>query len=158
MNNLINIKNFLEIFTKNEYRLKLDNAVLDFFGLTIPSKENTIKIEPDDIIITINVLYECVLLFKIQIKDTKNLFSTSKNFYLNLTNIDKNRPFELIMPGFWNIYYKYNSKNILAEKKIVQIGRLFTLESISELKAIFTNLNFNNNEINDIIDIVTMKK
>ncbi len=158
MKNLITKEKFLDIFKNSNYRRKLDTAVTEFFGLEVKESDPASFNDQTDKILTINVLYECSLLFKIKLKDVHKIFTTSKNFYLNLTCLKKNRPFELIMPGFWNIYCQYKTKNISTEKKLVLVGYLFTTKNISDLKKILTNLNFNNNEINDIIDIVTMKK
>lgn len=155
MNEYQILKNFYIIFSHSKYRQKLDKIILEFFGLT-PKKEKEIILKNAKIpILEFNILYNNIFLFNILVKDNKKLFSSSKRFYLNFSSITKKRSFELIMPCYWNIYYKYKSPNILEEKKLIQFAKFFAIKNKTELKKFLTDLKlFNNAEINDIINMV----
>lgn len=158
MDDSTNINNFLIIFSHEKYRQILDKIVLDFFGLNANNQVKENQFNSNLPTLEFNVLYKNIFLFNIIVHDLKGFFKCSKKFYLNFSDDKTKRPYELIMPCYWNIYFKYKSPNILKEKKLVQFAQFFAIDNFQELKTLFINLKlFNNNEINDIINMVIIK-
>ena len=155
MEKLINIETFIKIFEQESYRKKLDKIILNFFGLDSTKSLTEKNIKKEDIILEIFVCVDKQMIFKINVKDTKHLFKNSKKFYINFSQEDKNQNYMLIYPCYWEFYCSncLNSRN--HKKQLVNIAALFAATNKKEIKSVLRSLKvFNNNEINDIMNIL----
>lgn len=158
MSYLVNKNTFLKIFSNPVYRLKLDHIILDFWGFDTNRKIFTSIDILHDVILEFNVLLENNLLFRIRLKDTKNLFQSSKQFYLNFSLKYTEKSHELVIPHFWNIYCHNKKRTNNPHKLVLQFANIFQAKTLTELNLILTKLKiFNNDEINDIINMIKLQ-
>ena len=159
MSYLINKDTFFKIFSNPTYRLKLDHIILNFWGLEINHKIFIPLNITEDVILEFNILLENSLLFKIRLKDTQNLFKSSKKFYLNFSLKYSKKSHEQIIPNFWNIYCLSQKSYENPNKLVLEFAKIFCVKNFEELNLTLKKLKiFNNNEIKDIINIIKSAK
>lgn len=155
MNSLFNIDKFIKVFSKQEYRKKLDKIILNFFGLENKTIVNNCEIKENDIILEFLIFIDKNYVFKIIVKDYKHLFKTSKKFYINFSNNKFYKNYTLLYPCYWEFYCTTCLKSNYRKKQLETVASLFAVTTKKELKNILKDLKiFNNNEINDIMNII----
>ena len=157
MKKIISKDIFIKIFKRENYRKKLDEIILNFFGLTTHSNDNSFisykKCVSLEFIVFINTEY----VLKIVVKDTKNLFKTPKKFYINLSYSQVDRHHTLLMPCYWEIYCPYCLKKLKNNPQILLIAALLYCKTKEEVKNVLNKIKiFNKTEIANIMNIIEM--
>lgn len=156
MQKLITKKTFLTIFRNEIFRYKLDKIILNFFGLEVSNKVEEHEIKKEDIILNFIFMINTEVVLKISVKDTKKLFFSSKNFYLNLSYREVEKYHELLIPCYWELYIPYCHQYLKEKPKLLLIVALFYCETIEEVKEILEKLKiFTKKEKKDILKIVS---
>ena len=146
---------FMAIFKNENYRKKLDQIILNFFGLdsSLAIKRNEIK--ETDITIEIIVMLNTEITFTILVKDTQSFLQASKKFYLNLSYREVEKYYDLLIPCYWEVYIPYAYHHIKNTPKIILLASLFFCESSRKFKSILKKLEiFNQREIEEILKII----
>ena len=155
MKRLVSKKVFITIFSNLKYRHKLDKIVLNFFGLDTNEEISLNEITKEDITINIMLMINTEEILNIIVRDTKNLFNSSKNFYINFSYREVDKYHELLMPGYWEVYIPYSYKHLKENPKLLLIAALLYCENLQEVKNILKNLQmFNKNDIENILKII----
>ncbi len=159
MQRIITKKTFIKIFENKEFRQKLDKIILNFFGL----EANTI-IKREDKKLNKNVLefvlfINTELTLKIRVLDDKNLFTTSKTFYINISFREVSKYHALLIPCYWEIYSPYSYAHQKTNPKLILIAALFSCTKKEEIQKILQKLEeFTEEEITTILEIIENKK
>ena len=155
MAKFITKKEFLEIFSKQNYRRKLDQILLSFFGLEASKAIEENEIEERDITIEIILMINTEKVCSILIKDTQLLLKASKKIYLNLSYREVNKHYELLIPCYFEVYIPYSYKHLKEDSPLFLLAGLFYCESLSKTKSLLKKIKiFNNAEIEDILKII----
>ena len=145
---------FMKIFSNLEYRRKLDRIILNFFGLDNTKEENK-PIEKGEITLEFILLINTELTLKIKIKDTQNIFKSSKKFYINLSYRKVERYHELLMPCYWEIYCPYAYKYPKKEPRLLLVAALLNCYNDKEIKKTLKKMEvFTTEDINQILKII----
>lgn len=152
---MITKNKFIKIFSKKEYRKKLDKIILNFFGLEANTilKKNEIPVEKN--ILEFLLFINTELTLKIKVLDNQNLFTTSKTFYINISFRNVKKYHELLRPCYWEIYSLYAFRFPKNNPKLVLIAALFSCTKKEEIKSILKKTQeFNNKEIQKILKML----
>jgi hypothetical protein len=150
MNRLINIDNFIKIFSYSKYRTKLDMIILSFFGLDSNITSYN-KDTGNDTTIEFFAFIDKQFIFKIVIVDKNRFFKESKKFYLNFSFENSNVSYSMPYPYYFEFYCYYKNNH----KPITLFANLLSCTNIKDIKKILNKLKvFNYQEMNDIINII----
>lgn len=159
MKSIIGVEEFIQVFKNKEYRKKLDNIILEFFGLENTNSLNEIKNEKGGIYLEFIIFIEKQYITEIIVKDTKKLFSYSKKFYINFSFKASKRNYILLYPCYWEIYCKKCLHSKKYTKRLEILGALLAAQRKVEIKPLLTQLNdFNKEEIEDILNQIFVKE
>ena len=159
MKRLVSKQVFIDIFSNLEYRRKLDRIILNFFGLDTNEEVEANEISNENITLNIMLMINTEEVLNIVVRDTKKLFNTSKNFYINFSFREVDKYHELLMPGYWEVYIPYSYKHLKENSKLVLIAALLYCNELKEVKNILKKLKiFNKNEIENILKIIEENK
>lgn len=155
MKKMIKKETFINIFKNEKYRYKLDKIILNFFGLDAKTKVEENEIKEEDTVLRFIMMINTEVVLKINVKDTKKLFSSSKTFYINLSYREVEKYHELLIPCYWEIYIPFCFKNLKANPKLLLISALFYCETEEEIQKILEKLKvFSKDEMQDILNCI----
>ena len=150
---------FIKIFKIKKYRQKLDEIILNFFGLTTKSNSNYFNYKQEKITLEIILFIDNEYVLKIIIHDTQKLFTISKKFYINLSFLKENKYHILLRPCYWEIYCTYCQENIKNSPQILLIAAILNCKTIKEVEEVFNYLTiFTNKEKKEILKIIELNK
>ncbi len=154
MKRIISNEKFKELFSNIEYRRKLDQVILNFFGLDTTKPLNEEENFTNSIFLEFILFINTEYILKISVKDTQKLFNHSKQFYINISFREVERYHQLLMPCFWEIYSPYSLKN-LNNNKLYLIAALLSANNMKEIEYILFKLHiFSKVEIANIIEAI----
>lgn len=155
MKKMIKKETFINIFKNEEYRYKLDKMILNFFGLEAETKVEESQIKKEDTILRFIFMINTEVVLKINVKDTKKLFSSSKTFYINLSYREVEKYHELLIPCYWEIYIPFCYQHIKTTPKLLLIAALFYCETEEEVQKVLEKLKvFSQDEIQNILNCI----
>lgn len=155
MKKIIKKDTFINIFKNEEYRYKLDKMILNFFGLEAETKVEESQIKKEDTILRFIFMVNTEVVLKINVKDTKKLFSSSKTFYINLSYREVEKYHELLIPCYWEIYIPFCYHHIKTTPKLLLIAALFYCKTQEEVQEILEKLKvFSQKEIQNILNCI----
>lgn len=146
---------FLEIFSKKEYRDKLDKIILNFFGLETTKKVEIANIKKDSVTLKFVFMINTEVVLNILIEDTKKLFQSSKIFYINISFREVEKYHVLLMPCYWEIYAPYSFWHLKEKPKLILIAALFNCQNKKEIENILKKLKtFSKEEIKNVLKVI----
>ena len=155
MQKLITIEKFTKIFQKMEYRKKLDQILLNFFGLTNSYALKSEQTQTCDITIEIILMINTEKILSILVIDTKKILKESKKFYINLSYRQVESYYTLLIPCFWEIYIPFSKEHLKNKPQILLIAALLFCTTEKEIIQILKRIGlFSKEEIQDILSLV----
>lgn len=156
MQRIINKKVFMDIFKDKELRYKLDKMILEFFGLDNSKVINNKDIEEDKIIEFV-VLINTEIVLRIKVIDNKELFKTFRSILINFSYLDVDKHYEILMPGFIDIYCIYNYNHLNKCKNLLLIGALLNCKTIDEVKNVLNSIKiFDEKDVEKIVSMLPL--
>lgn len=149
---LINIDIFLGIFQNPNYRRKLDEIILNFFGIVPQDIIEINNLNHYKVTLEFIICIEKKIVMKIAVKDTKNLFKQSKKFFINFSLEAKNRSYQLLYPCYWEFYCNNCVVNRKLKYNIEILASLLAITKRKKLKKSLKKIKiFTKKEIKDIM-------
>lgn len=154
MEPLIDINVFIKIFSCKEYRKKLDQIILNFFGLENKNKIANALFYKEQVSLEIIVFINKSYILKIVIKDNKSLFKENKKFYINFSYEKTKRNYVLRYPCYWEFYCE-NCMKSKKYKDLEYVAAILYAQNLKQIEKLFNRITvFKKSEIKNIINII----